>query len=142
VAPFTATIEGHIHATSQTVTIADTAGSRKGSAAADPGTGGAAVYVIDPPLGSMEMGSRGSRSSSPQPGAGNAYYEGGPDEPDGNPDTYVHRSCPKPRNNGMVAAAFADGHGRLMRLDDLDDLDGDGMKDNGYWNGHGDAGRR
>ncbi len=142
VAPFTATIEGHIHVTSQTVTIADTAGSRKGNASADPGSGGAAVYVIDPPLGSVELGSRGSRKASPQPGGGNAYYEGGNDEPEGDPDTYLYRACPKPRNNGTVAAAFADGHAELMKLDDLDDSNGDGIKDNGYWNGHGDAGRR
>jgi prepilin-type N-terminal cleavage/methylation domain-containing protein len=142
VAPFQASIEGGIQVTSQTVTIADTAGSRKGNSQADPGSDGAAVYVIDPPLGSIEMGSRGSRRSSSQPGPGQAYYEGGNDEPTGDPDTYLHRAFPKPRNNGSVAAAFADGHGKLMRLEELDDSNGDGIKDNGYWNGHGDPVKR
>ena len=53
------------------------------------------VYVIDPPLGSFALGSKGSRSKSGGPGAGNAYYEGG--TPDGSD---AHRSTLRPETEG------------------------------------------
>src|SRR5690606_31013472 len=108
------------------VAIGDTSGSRKGNSSALPGTGGAAVYVLDPPLGS-------TRGSNP---AKNSYYEGGGDEP--GPD-YATRSFPAERNKGNANFLFADGHADAKTMAEIDDLDSDGTKDNGYWNGRGDA---
>lgn len=42
---------------------------------------------------------------------------------------------PVERHNGMIGVAFADGHARAMKLSQLDDFNGDGVEDNGYWNG-------
>ena len=134
--------DSDIHSSSETVVIGDTAGSRDGNAAANPGDGAAAAYSIDPPLGSVDLGSQGSRKSGVPPGSGNAYYEGGDDEPAGTPETYRYRSFPDERNNGSANFTFADGHGEAMRLSDVDDFDGNGVKDNGYWNGLGDPSRR
>jgi prepilin-type processing-associated H-X9-DG protein len=123
-----ARVGAHVTDASRTIAVADTAGSRKGDANRRPGQGGEAVYVVDPPLGSA----RGA-------GNGGAYYAGGMDEPDGTPETYLWRSFPAERNNGKVAVLFVDGHARFSTLRELDDLNNDGVKDNGYWNGHGDA---
>ena len=114
---------------SNTVTIGDTAGSRDGDASGEPGANGAAVYVLDPPLAS-------ARGAHPN---GRPYYEGGNEEPTGTPDTFVWRSFPAERNNGAANIGFADGHADAMRLDEVDDFNGDGVKDNGYWNGLGNA---
>ena len=120
---------------SSTVVIGDTAGSRDGSAANNPGDGGAAVYAIDPPLGS-------ARGAHPD---GRSYYEGGSDENTGSYDgdfVYIFRSAPAERNNGTAAFSFADGHGEAMERAEVDDFDGNGVADNGYWNGKGDAALR
>ena len=116
----------------QTVTFGDTAGSRDGSSGNNPGDGAAAVYVLDPPLGS-------TRAAHPD---GRPYYEGGSDEPAGTTDTYLWRSFPAGRNLGAVNIGFADGHGKAMSMNDIDDYDGNGVKDNGYWNGYADSMRR
>ena len=117
---FHANAGSDIGAPSQTVAVADTAGSRDGSMANEPGAGGSAAYVIDPPLGSARGSAKGS------------YYEGGSDA-----GMDAWRSFPAERNNGNVNAAFADGHAEAMKLSVLDDMDGDGTLDNGYWNGRG-----
>ena len=77
-----------IRVSSETVTVGDTAGSRDGSLGNNPGAGAAAVYVLDPPLGS-------ARGAHPD---GRPYYEGGWDEPAGNAATYVWRSFPAQRS--------------------------------------------
>ncbi|HEV2296039.1 MAG TPA: prepilin-type N-terminal cleavage/methylation domain-containing protein [Tepidisphaeraceae bacterium] len=126
-----------IRATSKTIAIADTNGSKNGGATwTNEG-----VYVIDPPLMSQLMGSRGSRATStPPPGqlpaTGNYGYTGGAD---GDP---LHRSTPAERNRGMVNVLFCDGHGEPLKLKELDDSNGDGTVDNAYWNGKFDATRR
>ena len=132
---------------SHTVFIGDTAGSRGGDAGNEPGDGGEAVYVIDPPRpGLWSAGTWGAgRGYAGQQRAHNsgtrAYYaENSTDEPAGNADSYVYRSFPAERNNGAANFAFADGHGSAMKMADIDDYDGDGTKDNGYFNGRGDAG--
>lgn len=112
---------------SDTVVIGDTAGSRKGSLSSVPGVGGEAVYVIDPPLGS-------TRGSNP---AGNAYYAGGSTEAGPSAAQYTWRSYPAERNLGAANFVFGDGHGQALSLDDVDDFNSDGVKDNGYWNGKG-----
>jgi hypothetical protein len=49
------------------------------------------------------------------------------------------RIYPAPRNNGVPGFVFADGHAATRRLEEIDDFNGDGVFDNGYWNGRGDA---
>jgi prepilin-type N-terminal cleavage/methylation domain-containing protein len=133
-----------IIAASNTVVLGDTAGSRNGNASNQPGDGGA-TYALDPPLGSMTLGSIGSRRSSATPGPGQAYYQTGNDENTGPYDPnfqYLVRSAPAERNNGAAGFTFADGHGKMMKRAEVDDFDGDGVADNGYWNGRGSAGVR
>jgi len=101
---------------SNTVVVGDTEGADHGSGAFGK-SGLQGQYVIDPPLGSTPGGS----------GDGNYYHQ--------------IRSLPSERNNGSGAFVFADGHGQAMTREDLDDFDGDGNEDNGYWNGYGDASR-
>ncbi len=115
----------------QTVTFGDTAGSRDGNSNNNPGDGAAAVYVLDPPLSS-------TRTAHPD---GRPYYEGGSNEPTGNANTYVWRSFPAERNNGAANIGFADGHCQVMSMNDIDDYDDNGVKDNGYWNGYADPTR-
>lgn len=119
-----------ITAPSRTVTLGDTKGARKGSPQLAHGTDGSGVYVLDPPLGSIELGSRGSRKSSPNPGAGNAYYEGGSDGSD------AHRATPAERNGGRVNLVMVDGHATAMLPAELDGrkLNG-GAPNNAWWNG-------
>ncbi len=129
-----------IKAPTNTVAIADTAGSRKGIATNRPGEGNSAVYVVDPPLGSVTLGSQGARRTAPA--AGNSYYTQpagtGGDQPDGTAETYLYRAFPAERNNGAAHFSFLDGHAKAMKLAEIDDFNKDGVKDNGYWNGKGD----
>jgi prepilin-type processing-associated H-X9-DG protein len=117
---------------SQTIAIADTQGSKNGS----PYWTSEGVYVVDPPLMSMNLGSRGSRRSSAEPGGGQYGYSGGND---GDPS---HRATPAQRNRGKVNAVFCDGHAEAMTLKQLDDFNRDGQPDNGWWNGKADATQR
>ena len=117
---------------SQTIAIADTHGSKNGGA--DWTSEG--VYVIDPPLMSITLGSKGSRKSSAAPGGGQYGYTGGSD---GDP---AHRATPAERNRGKVNAVFCDGHAESMKLKQLDDFNNDGKPDNGWWNGKADANQR
>jgi hypothetical protein len=41
-----------------------------------------------------------------------------------------------------VNVAFCDGHAEPMTLREMDDFNGDGTPDNGYWNGLGNAALR
>ena len=113
---------------SETIAIADTEGSKNGGGTYTS----EGVYVIDPPLMSMTLGSRGSRKSSATPGSGQYGYTGGGDG-DG-----AHRATPAARNRGMVNVVFCDGHAESMELKTMDDFNGDGIKDNGWWNGKAD----
>jgi prepilin-type N-terminal cleavage/methylation domain-containing protein/prepilin-type processing-associated H-X9-DG protein len=127
-----------LRATSGTLCLGDTKGARAGSPANDYGHKGSAVYVLDPPLGSVQLGAQGSRSTSAEPGAGNAYYEGGSDGSD------AHRATPAARNGGRVNLVFVDGHAESL---DPAKLDGRGagtagVPNNALWNGAGDATQR
>jgi prepilin-type N-terminal cleavage/methylation domain-containing protein/prepilin-type processing-associated H-X9-DG protein len=128
--------ESSIQAPSNTIMLGDTKGARKGDPELPYGSGGSAVYVLDPPLGSVALGSRGSRASSPEPGSGNAYYEGGSDGSD------AHRGTPSDRNNGKVNVNFVDGHARAMKPEEVDGLKLGGRPNNAYWNGLFDPNRR
>lgn len=77
-------------------------------------------YSLDPPLTSA----RGSGKSS-------GYY--------GTSGENGGRAMPGQRGNDSGEFVFADGHGESMDPELLDDFDGDGTSDNGYWNGFGDS---
>ncbi len=117
-----------------TVVLGDTKGTRQGSTANPHGVGGSGVYVLDPPLGSVTLGSRGSRKSSATPGSGNAYYEGGSNDSD------VHRATPADRNGGRVNLVMVDGHAKALKPEELDGKShGSGdQPNNAWWNGHAD----
>jgi prepilin-type N-terminal cleavage/methylation domain-containing protein/prepilin-type processing-associated H-X9-DG protein len=129
-APFHAT-ESSIAAPVNTLVLADTKGARKGSPDHPYGHESSGVYVVDPPLGSMELGSQGSRKSSPAPGSGNAYYEGGDDGSD------AHRATPSERNGGRVNTLMVDGHAEAMTAAELDGKgrNSTGPGHNARWNG-------
>lgn len=128
-APFHAT-DASIAAPANTVVLGDTKGARKGSPALPYGADGSGVYVIDPPLGSRDLGSGGSRKSSATPGAGNAYYEGGEDGSD------AHRATPSSRNQGRVNVLLVDGHAESMTPLTLDGGSAaTGGVNNAWWNG-------
>jgi prepilin-type N-terminal cleavage/methylation domain-containing protein/prepilin-type processing-associated H-X9-DG protein len=137
VAPFHAS-DTSIAAPARTVVLGDTKGTRKGSAANRFGVDGSGVYVLDPPLGSMALGSQGSRKSSADPGSGNAYYEGGSDGSD------THRATPADRNGGRVNVVLVDGHGEALTPEELDGrrIGASGTPNNAWWNGRGDPGVR
>lgn len=129
VAPFYAK-QTMIRASSRTIALADTNGAKDGWSA------GEGVYVIDPPLQSRDLGSKGSRKTSANPTAsGNYGYRGGND---GEPVTSDKRAMPAARNRGKVNVVFCDGHAETLLPTQLDDSNGDGAPDNGYWNGRGD----
>ena len=120
--PFTAT-DSVVIDPARTIAILDS----NGVTGATDGT-----YIVDPPrLVSYADGTpRGSgRSSAPI-----AYYPNNSSATDGNETL---RSLPASRHLEMVAVAFADGHAKAMKPSVLDDFNGDGVKDNGYWNGRG-----
>ena len=121
-----------------TVVLGDTKGTRQGSTANSYGVGGSGVYVLDPPLGSVALGSRGSRRSSATPGPGNAYYEGGDDYSE------VHRATPADRNGGRVNLVMVDGHAQALKPDDLDGKNPatGGVPNNTWWNGRADLDTR
>lgn len=124
IAPFHANAS-RMKASAQTIAVADTNGSKNGGSTWTS----EGVYVVDPPLMSIELGSRGSRKSSATPGGGNYSYAGGND---GDP---AFRSTPAERNRGKVNVLFCDGHAEPMKLKQMDDFNNDGNVDNGWWNG-------
>ncbi len=121
-----------IRAPAQTIAIADTNGSKNGGS----NWTSEGVYVVDPPLMSVALGSRGSRKVSATPGQGNFGYTGGNDADP------LHRSTPAERNAGRVNVLFCDGHAESVKLKDLDDFNHDGQPDNGHWNGKANAALR
>ena len=131
---FTPTFHARRHSdvtnSAETIVVGDTAGARDGDSAANPGDGAEAVYVLDPPLTS-------ARGAHPD---GRAYYPGGSvEEPHGNPDNYLWRSFPAERLGTDPSFSFADGHAASVAIEVIDDHDGDGINDNGFWNGTGSA---
>jgi len=120
-----------IAAPAQTIALADTKGARKGSPDLPYGADGSGVYVIDPPLGSVELGSQGSRKTGSGPGSGNAYYEGGNDGSD------AHRATPSERNSGRANWVGVDGHAESATLRQLDGrgTTPNSAPNNAWWNG-------
>lgn len=124
-----------IRDSARTIALADTKGSRNGDAYFDYDEG---TYSIDPPLQSLEYGSRGSRQTTSDPyQSGNYGYTGG----NGTLGTIIeeHRATPDARNRGgRVAVVFVDGHGAFLLPREMDDSDNNGKPDNGLWSGLGD----
>lgn len=112
--PFTAT-DGEIEYPANTIAVADTIGGRNSSNAIS------ATYTVDPPLGS----DRGSGRSAPH----SLFYDGN------NPS---NRAMPAARHTGRVVVNFCDGHAKAMSPAAIDDSNGDGQPDNGWWNGRND----
>eukprot|EP00752_Nemacystus_decipiens_P016873 g15105.t1 len=100
--------------TAKTLVIGDTFGVRS-----DPDTVTGGEYALDPHTGST----RGSGKTS-------GFY--------GDSGLSGGRSMPADRGHGTGEFAFADGHAESIIPEELDDVDGDGNLDNGYWNGYGD----
>ena len=111
--------DSQITAPAQTIAVADTQGANFENA---PGVAGS--YTIDPPI----VTARGSGKAS------NFYADGG--ECGG---AWNCRSVPAARHLELVNVLFADGHAKAQRLNRLDDFNGDGTLDNGFWNGVADA---
>lgn len=125
--PFTASDTG-IEYPAETVAISDTQGVRL-----DNGNLGAGEYTIDPPLPSL----RGSGKPS-------GYYGDGAECGSGNagPGVWGCRSAPAEWATGRVTIAWCDGHANTMTRRRMDDKDGNGQPDNGFWNGLADAMQR
>jgi prepilin-type N-terminal cleavage/methylation domain-containing protein/prepilin-type processing-associated H-X9-DG protein len=142
VAEYFAKAGAQIGDTSRTVAIADTKGSRNGNPQPvwDLREG---TYVVDPPLPSRDLGSKGSRKAAGDADANIGYTGGSVGTFDGvTRGDPAHRSTPAERNKGYVNVLFCDGHAEPLKLQQLDDSNGDGQPDNGYWNGKGDAALR
>ncbi len=118
--PFAAR-ESAIQSPAQTIAVADTNGVAPDVPAK---AGKQGTYTIDPPLPST----RGSGKAS------GFYGDGG--ECGG---VWNCRSVPAALHLDAVNVAFADGHAKAMKLSKLDDFNGDGARDNGFWNGLADA---
>jgi prepilin-type N-terminal cleavage/methylation domain-containing protein/prepilin-type processing-associated H-X9-DG protein len=126
--PFTASDTG-IEYPAETVAITDTQGVRK-----DNGQLGAGEYTIDPPISS----SRGSGKASGFYGEGSECGTGTPNTP----GQFGCRSTPAEWVTSRVTIAWCDGHATTMTRKRLDDKDGNGKIDNGFWNGKADADQR
>lgn len=101
---------------SQTVAVAGTVGAINPSTNSIGGT-----YLVDPPVGSL----RGSGWSGNGGAYARFYYGNRPQD----------RVLPAERYASRVTVAFADGSARTMTLRQLDDSNGDGQPDDGWWNG-------
>lgn len=141
-----AKLEAEIRAPSKTILVGDIEGSNQGNPL--PRAGAEAVYSMDPPVGSLNLGSKGSR------GGGEKYYASGSGDT-GNPEDFsvamgadvvndpvlwLTRSVPAHRNLDAANIGFIDGHAKAMQLKEIDDASGNGQMDHGYWNGLGQDG--
>lgn len=104
---------------SQTISITDT-----GGVVNDNNQITAGEYTIDPPLTSA----RGSGKTSGYYGAGSECAT----TPTG------CRSTPAERHAKKTIVLFLDTHAKALKLDQIDDFNGDGITDNGFWNGQAD----
>ncbi|WP_309696794.1 DUF1559 domain-containing protein [Armatimonas sp.] len=124
--PFAAT-DAEIERPAETIALTDTEGC-----SFDKGVRNVGNYVIDPPLPSL----RGSRPTTP----GEGFY--------GAPGTAECggllgcRAVPAERHSEMVTVAFADGHSKAMKRRQMDDVNRDGVPDNGFWSGKADHTQR
>jgi len=125
--PFSAP-ESAVVAPAETIAMADTNGVRR-----DNGTVSGGEYAIDPPW----TCARGSGKPSGFYGDGSECGSGAAGW-----GVWGCRATPAERHNQMVSVGFADGHSKAMRLSRMDDYNGDGLRDNGFWNGLADPTQR
>jgi len=118
--PFTAS-DSQVEVPAQTVAIADTGGVGI--------SGATGTYTIDPPQPILKAD--GTLRTAGRNNATDGFYKSG------GGTALSARSTPAARHLDRVSVGFADGHAKAMRLSDLDDFDGDGTTDNGYFNGRG-----
>ncbi len=123
--PFTSS-ESAIPFPAETVAIADTQGVRN-----DLGRLSGGAYTVDPPLSSQ----RGSGNATGFYGAAAACGSGTANTP----GQFGCRSTPAEWATGRVTIAWCDGHATAKPRRALDDRDGNGVPDNGYYNGFSDA---
>ena len=150
--PFHARIGSMLRAPASTLLLSDTDGTKaeqidnaSGQTMDSPWSSNG-VYIIDPPLASRSLGSLGSRRTEGGPTSARNYgYQGGGDgvlkgeagATRSSPGDPLCRATPSPRCRGKVNAVFLDSHAEAMDPGALDDFDGDGNVDNGWWNGLG-----
>ncbi len=128
-----AKLDAQVASPANTVVVCDSAGYRNGSGPGTPPSLNS--YAIDPPLYSQNLGKKLGK-----------WYKGSAVQADaelaslpvGSYD-WSWRIFPAPRNAGQPGFIFADGHAAAKSLKQMDDLNGDGVFDNGYWTGLGDA---
>lgn len=133
---FYAKLEKDVTAPADTVLIGDGAGTRNSA------TKRANSYTIEGPLPSDTLGWKfqkfyKSAAAASAGGAAAIAEETALTESPGT-DTWLFRCYPAPRNNGAPGFVFADGHAAIKKLAEIDDHNGDGVFDNGYWNGRAD----
>jgi prepilin-type N-terminal cleavage/methylation domain-containing protein/prepilin-type processing-associated H-X9-DG protein len=116
-----AATEALVAVPAETIVIADTNGVRK-----DDGMVSGGVYTIDPPFPSRRGSGRPTGFYAEQKDCGTGATPAG---------RWGCRSAPAERHTGNVSVIFADGHAKAMPLSRLDDSNGDGVIDNGFWNG-------
>ena len=129
--PFLAKHRAQIRMETLTVAVTDTDGTKNGGASSTAG-----VYVVDPPLASKLLGSKGSRNARAARTAIAAAARATTTAP---PATPTRRSTPREDDDKKVNILFCDGHGEAMKLKELDDFDKNGKPDNGYWNSKANA---
>ncbi len=146
---YNAIMDVDIKAPSETILAGDTNASRNNTA--DFTNTGA--YCLDPAVGSLRLGSKSSRRT-----AISHYYANNSDTadvgfngdeaidnvggstavvPDADSPVWALRSVPATRNMGAANMVFTDGHAKGMKLTEIDDSNGDGEIDLGFWNGLG-----
>lgn len=118
---------------SDTVLVGDSAGSRKGVVDGPHSNS----YGIDPPIPAYQYGSK--RNKYYGDGSGVTRNGVGETPPTTGTFAWLYRVYPAPRNNGVPGFVFCDGHAAYVAAEIIDDYDGDGTLDNGYWNGKGDV---
>lgn len=123
----------NVKSPTQTVLVGDAAGTRKG-VVDGPHTNS---YAIEPPKPSLNFGAQRDKYYGDAKGS---TRSGGVETPPTTGDyDWLYRAYPAPRNNGVPGFVFCDGHAAYVELAVIDDFNGDGVLDNGYWNGLADA---
>ena len=132
-------VDGDIVAPSDTVLAGDSSGTRNGIAANNPA---ANSYTIEGPYPSEFLGWKFSKFYKSPAGTTTVAAATGTDEATAwsegpGSSAWLYRCFPAPRNNGVPGFIFADGHAATKKLSEIDDYNGDGVFDSGFWNGKG-----
>lgn len=131
---FRARLDVDVLSPANTVVVGDSAGTRSGSA--PPALPSSNSYALDPPYYTVNMGKKLGKWYATGATATISDAELAAMKP--GTDAWTWRVYPAPRNNGVPGFAFADGHAATKKLAEIDDFDGNGAFDDGYWNGKAD----